>query len=403
MEPEITISDYSYNLPEEKIAKYPLTSRDDSKILIFRSETISEAKFFNLPEYIPENSLMVFNNTMVVPARLLFKKISGAHIEVFCIEPHSPSDYARSFEATDSCAWKCVIGNSKKWKIDNLLFDSDNHPELASYQLKASRESNDGETSIVRFSWLGSVTFAYIMELCGRVPIPPYLNRESEESDKERYQTIYAHFRGSVAAPTAGLHFTQNVLNSLDLKGIVREELALHVGTGTFKPVKSELIKDHPMHSEPFSVSLSFLKRLVTSLGDKNIVSVGTTSARTLESLYYLGVKCHEGNFPDEIDQWEPYEREYKLSPEDAISAIINWMENKDIDRLNARTRIIIVPGYSFKIVNVLITNFHQPRSTLLLLIAAFIGNKWKEVYDFALDKDFRFLSYGDSSLLFRK
>lgn len=403
MEPEIKIDDFSYNLPEEKIAKYPLPYRDDSKILIFKDDLIKDDKFSNLAEFIPENSLMVFNNTKVVPARLFFRKESGAHIEIFCIEPDTPSDYTTSFESTSQCTWKCVIGNSKKWKSGAILFDSTGHPELEYYKFTAIRESNNGETSTVKFLWEGGFSFAHLMEMLGKVPIPPYLNRETEESDIERYQTVYARYRGSVAAPTAGLHFTDNVLNKLDLKGVLRGELSLHVGAGTFKPVKSDSIKDHPMHSEPFSVSLKFLRELASGLDDKSIVSVGTTSARTLESLYYIGVKCHEGANPSEVEQWEPYAREFRLPSKDAINALADWMESKSINEFSSRTRIIIVPGYTFRIIDLLITNFHQPRSTLLLLIAAFVGSRWREIYNYALNNDFRFLSYGDSSILFRQ
>ena len=403
MEPEIKIDDFSYNLPEEKIAKYPLPSRDDSKILIFKDNVVSDDKFSNLAGFVPENSLMIFNNTKVVPARLFFRKDSGAHIEIFCIEPEIPSDYTTSFESTSQCTWKCVIGNSKKWKSGVILFDSTGHPELEDYKFTAIRESNNGETSIIRFLWEGGLSFAHLLELCGKVPIPPYLNRETEESDTERYQTVYARYRGSVAAPTAGLHFTDSVLNKLDFKGVVRGELSLHVGAGTFKPVKSDSIKDHPMHSEPFSVSLKFLRELASGMAGKSIVSVGTTSARTLESLYYIGVKCYEGAYPSEVDQWEPYVREYALSSLEAINALADWMESRSIDQFSSRTSIIIVPGYTFKIINVLITNFHQPRSTLLLLIAAFVGDRWMDIYNYALNNGFRFLSYGDSSILFRK
>lgn len=403
MEPKIKIQDFTYFLPEEKIAKYPLPNRDDSAILIFKDNLISESKFSNLAQQIPDDSFMVFNNTKVVPARLFFKKSSGAHIEVFCIEPHSPSDYARSFEATDSCIWTCVIGNSKKWKEEDLLFDASGHSELLKYNLKAKRVANNGETSIVKFSWDGGLSFAQIMELCGKVPIPPYLNRETEDSDIERYQTLYAKYRGSVAAPTAGLHFTENVLKALDEKGIIRDELSLHVGTGTFKPVKTELIKDHPMHSEPFSVTLSFLKALKISIGKKCVISVGTTSARTLESLYYIGIRCLEGDKPVDVEQWDPYARPYNQSALDSINALCEWMESNQMDKLECRTRIIIVPGYKFRLVDALITNFHQPASTLLLLIAAFIGERWRDVYNYAIENNFRFLSYGDSSLLFKK
>lgn len=402
MEPEIRIQDYTYILPNEKIAKYPLPSRDDSKILIFKNNSIVESKFSNLAEFIPKDSFMVFNNTKVVPARLLFKKESGAHIEIFCVEPKTPSDYARAFETTECSIWKCVIGNSKRWKNDVIQFDHLGDLELIEYGLSAKRLSNDGETSVVEFTWKGGLSFAQIMELCGKVPIPPYLNRESEESDKERYQTLYAKFRGSVAAPTAGLHFTDSVMKTLDIKGIEREELSLHVGTGTFKPVKSEMIKDHSMHTEPFSVSLPFLKSLISNIGKKRVVSVGTTSARTLESLYYIGIKCLNGGAPEDIEQWEPYNVDCDVSANDSITALYDWMVKNSVHKLEGKTRIIIIPGYSFKIVDALVTNFHQPASTLLLLIAALIGDRWKDVYDYALNNNFRFLSYGDSSLLFR-
>jgi len=403
VEPEIKIKDYTYILPEEKIAKYPLPSRDDSKILIFQDNKIFESKFSNLADFIPSDSMMVFNNTRVVPARLFFKKESGAHLEIFCIEPLSPPDYARSFETTGETTWRCIVGNSKKWKSDDVKFDHSGNSLLELCNLTATRVSIDGETSVVKFTWEGGYSFAQIMEMCGKVPIPPYLNRESEESDRDRYQTLYAKYRGSVAAPTAGLHFTNSVLESIDKKGIIREELSLHVGTGTFRPVKSELIKDHPMHSEPFSVSLSFLRSLIECMERKTIVSVGTTSARTLESLYYIGIKLNRGeNEVKDVEQWEPYGADFQLSPLMAIKSICEWMERRKIDSFEAKTRIIIVPGYKFKIIDALITNFHQPSSTLLLLIASFVGKSWREIYNYALNNNFRFLSYGDSSLLFR-
>lgn len=403
MEPEIKIEDYTYNLPEEKIAKYPLQSRDDSRILIFQNKTISESKFSNLAELLPDDSIMVFNNTKVVPARLFFKKESGAHIEIFCLEPVLPVEYALSFASRDKCRWKCVIGNSKRWKGGKLLYDCADHAELMVYELSAERISSDGDTSVIEFSWKGEETFSRIIELCGKVPIPPYLKRDTEESDIERYQTLYAKFRGSVAAPTAGLHFTERVLNNIDSKGISRLEVSLHVGAGTFQPVKSEYISEHQMHSEPFSVPVDVIRKLAEKEEYQKIVAVGTTSSRTLESLYYLGIHCINGGEPGNVDQWEPYDGDAGITAKESLNALLSWMELNQLESVEARTRIIIVPSYKFRIVDVLITNFHQPQSTLLLLIGAFAGRNWRDIYNYALEKDFRFLSYGDSSILFRE
>jgi len=399
--PEISIKDYTYILPEEKIAKYPLPNREDSKILIFQDNKVRDSKFSNLDELLPNDSLMVINNTKVVPARLFFRKESGAHIEIFCLEPHRPYEYNVSFATTESCSWVCIIGNSKKWKDGYVYFDSNGHDSLDEYCLKAKLISKIEDKSIVEFSWEGAIPFSELMEKCGKVPIPPYLNREAEESDTERYQTLYAQNRGSVAAPTAGLHFSENVLKRIKEKGIDINNICLHVGAGTFLPVKSEYIKNHNMHYEPFTVSRDLITRLINR-GNKRVISVGTTSTRCLESLYYLGIHCIEEGSPTPVNQWEPYEREYRYTTTEALTALLEWMEKSGRDHIDTKTGIIIVPSFRFRIVEILITNFHQPNSTLLLLIAAFVGDYWKEIYQYALNNDFRFLSYGDSSILFR-
>lgn len=402
MEPEIRISDFYYNLPDEKIAKYPLQNRDDSKILIFENKEISESKFSNLVELLPEDSLMIFNNSKVVPARLIFKKESGANIEIFCLEPDFPVEYNTSFAATECCSWVCVVGNSKKWKKGYVTFNDNGDKHLADYQFKAKVLKKTGDKFIIEFSWISGIPFSELMEHCGKIPIPPYLKREAEATDTERYQTLYARHRGSVAAPTAGLHFTDEVLRKIENKGIDKAELCLHVGAGTFLPVKSELIKDHNMHSEPFTVSEELLVKLLNQDKKKKIIAVGTTSTRCLESLYYLGIHCIEFGYPSSVSQWEPYDREYQYTLEESLSALREWMKSNGKTNIEAKTMIIIVPSFKFRIVDVLITNFHQPKSTLLLLISAFIGEEWRRVYDYSLANNFRFLSYGDSSILFR-
>jgi S-adenosylmethionine:tRNA ribosyltransferase-isomerase len=402
VEPKIRIEDFTYNLPDEKIAKYPLPNRDDSQILIFRDKSISRSVFSNLTDLLPNNSVMIFNNTKVVPARLFFKKESGAVIEVFCLEPYNPVEYNLSFASTEKCSWICVVGNNKRWKSGSLKFDASGHKELETYDLTATKIGPYEEMFIIEFSWKKGISFSQLIETCGKVPIPPYLRRDSEESDTERYQTLYAKLRGSVAAPTAGLHFTEKLLSEIDKKGIQRRELALHVGAGTFQPVKSEFISDHLMHSEPFSVTIDFLKDLRDNLGKNKIIAVGTTSARCLESLYYLGIQCIKSGKPENVAQWEPYEEREEISAANSINSLVLWLEKDNLEVLHARTRIIIVPSYKFRITDILITNFHQPQSTLLLLIAAFIGEKWRDVYNYALNNGFRFLSYGDSSILFR-
>lgn len=401
MIPSIIIEDYNYHLPDELIAKYPLAERDASKLLRYEDGNVSEYIFKDIPSLLPSGSLMIFNDTKVVPARLHFQRETGAHIEIFCLEPIDPPEYNTAFAATERCRWKCVIGNAKRWKNDVLfLYNPDGDEVITAMGLKASLVERNGETGIVEFLWEGGIPFSRVLELCGTVPIPPYLNRETESIDTERYQTLYAHIRGSVAAPTAGLHFTQSVLDSISAKGIDCENVCLHVGAGTFLPVKSSDVADHPMHREPFVVSLDLLKRIRANKG--KLIAVGTTSVRTLESLYYVGVSCIEKGKPEDVDQWAPYEREYEYSIEDSLDAVIAFLEGKGLDELKVGTRIIIVPGFRFRLVDILVTNFHQPESTLILLISAFVGGDWKTIYDYALGHGFRFLSYGDSSLLFR-
>ena len=389
---DIHIKDFSYELPEDRIAKYPLAERDTSKLLVYNKGNISHDIFRNLTAYLPQGALMVYNNTKVIQARLFFQKESGARIEVFLLEPHAPRDYEQIFQSRGKCEWKCLVGNSKKWKTGAL-------------RLCAASESDDiglqverVDDSVCRFSWQGDMSFAELLERVGELPIPPYLNRHSEPNDKITYQTVYARIKGSVAAPTAGLHFTDRVLRDIDALGIEREEVTLHVGAGTFKPVKSETISGHEMHSEFISVKRSTIERIIAHGG--RAVAVGTTSVRTLESLYYLGVRAYNHQPVTEVEQWEPYETSTSLTAIEALEALLAWMDDNGLDILHASTRIIIVPGYKYHIVERLITNFHQPQSTLLLLVSALIGNDWHKVYDYALTHDFRFLSYGDSSIL---
>lgn len=401
MIPEIHIEDYNYNLPDEKIAKYPLECRDGSKLLKYQNAAVEEYRFTDLPSLLPEGALMVFNDTKVVPARLHFQRSTGAHIEIFCLEPVRPNEYVTMFAETSSCRWKCIVGNVKRWKNDTLdLYNPLNDGAIAQMALKADLIERDGETSIVEFSWSSGIPFSKVLELGGSVPIPPYLNRDTEDVDLERYQTLYARYRGSVAAPTAGLHFTENVLEKIRSKGISTETVCLHVGAGTFLPVKSSLVSEHTMHREPFVVTCEFIEKLIAAEG--KLVAVGTTSVRTLESLYYVGVRCLEEGMPGDVDQWAPYSRNYQYTLKESLKAIVDYLKSNGLAELKVGTRIIIVPGYEFKVVDVLVTNFHQPQSTLLLLISAFVKGDWKRIYEFALGHDFRFLSYGDSSVLFR-
>ena len=402
MIPEIDIKDYNYDLPDERIAKYPLSERDMSKLLVYRDGDILEEGFTSMPEQLPEGHLMVFNDTKVVPARLHFQRETGAHIEIFCLEPVQPEEYVSMFAVTDRCRWKCIVGNVKRWKGDTLyLYNPEASEAVSNMNLKADLIERNGETSIVEFSWSDGAPFSAVLELCGSVPIPPYLNRDTESIDLERYQTLYAKFRGSVAAPTAGLHFTESVLERIRAKGIETGTVCLHVGAGTFLPVKADRVAEHTMHREPFVITRDFLIRLISYLG--KVIAVGTTSVRTLESLYYIGVSCIETGAPEDVNQWSPYSREYPYPASEALQALLSYMDSKDIDSLQIGTSIIIVPGFQFRIVDVLVTNFHQPQSTLLLLISAFVKGDWERIYDYALKHDFRFLSYGDSSLLFRR
>lgn len=402
MIPEIIIDDYNYDLPDRKIAKYPLSHRDSSKLLKYIDGNVSGHTFTDLPSILPDGAFMVFNDTKVVPARLHFQRPTGAHIEIFCLEPIMPEEYVTMFEVTDRCRWKCIVGNVKRWKNDTLsLYNPLEDEAIRQMGLRADLIERQGEASIVEFSWSDGAPFSKVLELCGSVPIPPYLNRDTEDIDLERYQTLYARFRGSVAAPTAGLHFTDAVLENIKAKGITVNTICLHVGAGTFLPVKSSRVAEHTMHREPFVVTLAFLKGLLERTG--KVVAVGTTSVRTLESLYYAGVSCIETGQPCDVDQWAPYSREYEYTTEESLSALISYMESDGLSEIQLGTRIIIVPGFRFRVVDVLVTNFHQPKSTLLLLISAFVGGDWKRIYDYALANDFRFLSYGDSSVLFRR
>lgn len=402
MIPEIRIEDFNYNLPDERIAKYPLPCRDGSKLLVYKDGEVSHRMFKDISELLPEGSIMVFNDTKVVPARLHFQRETGAHIEIFCLEPVQPEEYVSMFAVTDRCRWRCIVGNVKRWKMDTLsLYNPAGDESIRLMDLKADLIERDGETSIVEFSWSDGSPFSKVLEVSGSIPIPPYLNRDTEDVDLERYQTLYARFRGSVAAPTAGLHFTEEVLDSIRRRNIETQTVCLHVGAGTFLPVKTSLVSEHNMHREPFVVTKEFIKKLIDKKG--KLIAVGTTSVRTLESLYYVGVKCIEDGAPSDVCQWDPYQKEYSYSLTESLEAIVGYLEANSLEELKVGTRIIIVPGYSFKVVDVLVTNFHQPQSTLLLLISAFVDGDWKKIYRHALENDFRFLSYGDSSVLFRR
>ncbi len=400
----IRISAYHYALPEERIARFPLPRRDQSKLLVYRQGEISEKRFSSLPDLLPANSLLVFNNTRVIQARLHFRKETGALIEIFCLEPVLPADYVLNFQQTRQVEWLCMVGNLKKWKEEPL------HRQLQvkgkKLTLTATRIGPEGTSHRIHLEWNDpDTTFADILEFFGELPIPPYLNRETEEADKETYQTVYSRIQGSVAAPTAGLHFTPEVFDRLREKGITREELTLHVGAGTFRPVKSEEIAGHEMHREFISVSRSTIETLL--LHRAGAIAVGTTSVRTLESLYHIGVKLrHHPDATEEelqVKQWQPYETTPALTPEEALEEVLRYMDRNQLDTLHTGTQIIIVPGYTYRIVKGIITNFHQSQSTLLLLVSAFVGTDWKKIYKYALDHDFRFLSYGDSSLLLPK
>ncbi|MBR3907166.1 MAG: S-adenosylmethionine:tRNA ribosyltransferase-isomerase [Bacteroidaceae bacterium] len=397
---EIAIAEYDYPLPDERIAKYPLAERDTSKLLLYNKGEVSEDVFSNLPKYIPQGALMVFNNTKVIQARLRFRKETGALIEVFCLEPEVPCDYQQIFLETRECVWQCLVGNSNRWKggvLSQVVNVGGRDVTLSVERLGSAAAVNH-----VRFSWNCGVSFAELLEAAGELPIPPYLNRATEESDTRTYQTVYSKVKGSVAAPTAGLHFTPAVLEALSAAGVQREEVTLHVGAGTFKPVKSELIAEHEMHEEYIEVRKELLEKLIANGG--SAVAVGTTSVRTLESLYFLGEMVAEN--PDiavdelHVGQWTPYNREHTLSSVEALEALVAWLGRNGFDRVHSHTQIMIAPGYTFRIVKAIVTNFHQPKSTLLLLVSAFVSGNWRSIYDYALANGFRFLSYGDSSLL---
>ena len=399
----IQIKDFNYNLPDERIAKFPLAKRDNSKLLLYRHGEVTEDVFHNIAQYLPKGALMVFNNTKVIQARLHFRKETGALIEVLLLEPYMPADYEQMFQTTGHCSWLCMIGNLKKWKEGTLKRTFDVKGKEVT--LVAERKEDVHKSYRVDFSWDASdVSWAELLDAVGELPIPPYLNRETQESDKTTYQTVYSKIKGSVAAPTAGLHFTPEVLADIDRHEIDREELTLHVGAGTFKPVKSEEIQDHEMHTEYICVHRQTLEKLIRH--EAKAIAVGTTSVRTLESLYYIGVKLEKTlDLSEEelhVCQWEPYENAVAkpITPLKAIENILAYLDKHGLSVLHASTQIIIAPGYEYNIVKMLVTNFHQPQSTLLLLVSAFVHGDWHKIYDYALAHDFRFLSYGDSSLL---
>ena len=405
---DIQISDYNYELPDERIARFPKEQRDHSKLLIYRQGEVGEDMFYNLPKHLPKGALMVMNNTRVIQARLHFRKTNekgentGALIEIFLLEPAQPADYEQMFQTTERCSWLCLVGNLKKWKEGALCRRLKIKNE--SLTIKATRRGEHGTSQWIDFEWdNASVSFSEILDAIGELPIPPYLNRETQESDLRTYQTVYSKIKGSVAAPTAGLHFTDAVLSELDAQGIEREELTLHVGAGTFRPVKSSTIGEHEMHTEYIAVRRHTIERLIAH--DGGAIAVGTTSVRTLESLYYMGLKVLQN--PDvkedelHVSQWEPYGNvTTSVSVQESLQALVDWMERHELTVLHSSTQIIIAPGYNYHIVKMLITNFHQPQSTLLLLVSAFVKGDWHKIYDYALSHDFRFLSYGDSSLL---
>ncbi len=402
MERHIDINDYNYELSDERIAKFPLDERSASKLLIYREGAISERTFRHIGEVLPPEELLVFNNTKVIRARIIMHKPSGARIEVFCLEPHTPADYERALSAVGEAEWSCIVGNSKKWK-EGYVEINFTHAGRQEW-LRAWRMGEKGREQIVRFEWSAAIRFGELLELLGRIPIPPYLNRESETIDNTRYQTVYSKFEGSVAAPTAGLHFTPELIETMTANGFEFGEVTLHVGAGTFLPVKEQDAARHPMHTEHFEIRRSTLEQLLRKRG--HVTAVGTTSVRTLESLSALGWRILSLGSPETervIGQWELYDLPADFTGAAALHALLDYMEQQEIDRLKCATQIMITPlGYRFRIVDHIITNFHQPSSTLLLLVAAYVGEDWRRIYDYALDNDFRFLSYGDSSLLMR-
>ena len=408
------IADFNYPLPDERIAKYPLPERDHSKLLIYRDGAVSEDHFYNVGEYIKPSALLIYNNTRVIQARLEFYKTTGARIEVFCLEPLTPHDYQLSLSSTTGCTWKCMVGNAKKWHTGDALELKIKNEKLK-IALQAYKEEQFGNTFAVRFEWDGDdISFAEILDAAGELPIPPYLNRKTETSDLKTYQTVYSRIKGSVAAPTAGLHFTESVLADLHRRGIETDELTLHVGAGTFLPVKTADANEHTMHTEIIAVPRETIAHILAKLG--SIVAVGTTSMRTLESLYFIGCQLRNAEISKyrnidsiHVDQFEPYENDSqhsalssRLSTAEALQSILDYLDAMHQTTLHAETQIMIKPGYTFHVVDQLITNFHQPQSTLLLLVSAFVGGDWRTIYDYALSHNFRFLSYGDSSILTR-
>jgi S-adenosylmethionine:tRNA ribosyltransferase-isomerase len=390
----------NYELPDKRIAKYPLPQRDQSKLLVWNNGNITDARFRELPGLLPPDSLLVFNNTRVIRARLLFRKATGAHIEIFCLDPLEPADYQIAFQQTESCSWNCMVGNLKKWK--NEVLEKKLQLNGKTILFKAEKLNQLDGSVQVKFSWdCPEADFAGLIEAAGMLPIPPYLHRETEASDLERYQTIYSKIKGSVAAPTAGLHFTEAVFSALKARQIDCDEVTLHVGAGTFKPVKAQTIGEHEMHAEQIVVRRDLIDKLLKHRG--KLIAVGTTSIRTLESLYWLGVKLLQKpeSTLDELDieQWLPYGTTPDYSKQESLEAILAYMHKYGLSAIGAHTKIIIVPGYRFRVVGGMITNFHQPQSTLLLLISAFVGEDWQRVYEHALANGYRFLSYGDSNL----
>jgi S-adenosylmethionine:tRNA ribosyltransferase-isomerase len=398
---KLAIKDFVYELPDERIAKFPLPERDQSKLLHYKSGTIADHTFTDLPELLPADTLLVFNDTKVVQARLLFQKETGGIVEIFCLEPVKPhAEVQLAMQQTESCTWKCLVGNNKRWKSGKLYL----HFEGGT--ITAEREAQQDGHFLISFAWEpANLTFAEVLERCGKLPLPPYLNRDLTPDDRTRYQTIYANQEGAVAAPTAGLHFTDKVMATIKSKGISTAYLTLHVGAGTFKPVKADVMETHEMHAEQLYITKDFIVQLLHQVEqNKPVISVGTTSMRSLESLYWLGVKVYQQpDLPQDqlhITQWFAYETIDLPTPTEALTALLNYMANYKTDHLHASTQIIIAPGYSFRICNGLVTNFHQPESTLLLLVSALIGENWRKVYRHAMDNNYRFLSYGDSSLL---
>lgn len=400
----ININDYNYDLPDEKIAKYPLDERDMSKLLVFDGDKIEEDRFCNISTHLPAGSLLLFNDTKVINARMIFEKETGARIEVFCLDPISPSDYAQAFAQNGRCSWKCLVGNSKKWKDGRLkksiIVDGKN------LDLYITRVREIGNSFEILFEWDNpDICFSQIIDVAGNIPIPPYLNRNSEDIDKVRYQTVYSHYQGSVAAPTAGLHFTERVMGDLKKCNIQSDAVTLHVGAGTFQPVKTDNAAEHEMHTEHFIVKRTTIEKIVQYLG--NITITGTTTVRTVESLFCVGTQIFENKDVDaeefHVSQWEAYEYKDKYDVREILENLLSWMTAKGLEYIRCATQIMIVPGFRFRITDRLITNFHQPKSTLLLLLSAFIGDEWRKVYGYALENNFRFLSYGDSCLFLNK